>query len=114
MRVGDKVSIKPHASPLFHAIQFLLGNLNSEYLKTLRSYHGLQAYPSRTKDPDGVDFSTGPVGLGAIAPNFAALVDAYIKTIVFRTPVGAGGISALLAMPNWMKGRFGRRLQSRP
>ncbi|MCZ6622732.1 MAG: pyruvate dehydrogenase [Deltaproteobacteria bacterium] len=83
MRVGDKVSIKPHASPLFHAIQFLLGNLNSEYLKTLRAYHGLQAYPSRTKDPDRVDFSTGPVGLGAIAPNFAALVDAYIKTHSF-------------------------------
>lgn len=80
MRAGDKISIKPHASPVFHAIQFLLGNLDPKYLTTLRQYKGLQSYPSRTKDPDNVDFSTGSVGLGAIAPNFAALVDAYLKT----------------------------------
>ena len=80
MRPGDRISVKPHASPVFHAIQFLLGNLDQEYLKTLRGYHGLQAYPSRTKDPDKVDFSTGSVGLGAAAPNFAALVDEYTRT----------------------------------
>ena len=80
MRAGDRISVKPHASPVFHAIQFLLGNLDREYLKTLRAFHGLQAYPSRTKDPDNVDFSTGSVGLGAVAPNSAALVDEYIRT----------------------------------
>ena len=56
MKAGDRISIKPHASPAFHAIQFLLGNLEARYLKTLRAYHGLQSYPSRTKDPDPVDF----------------------------------------------------------
>lgn len=79
LRAGDKVSIKPHASPVFHAIQFLLGNLDARYLTTLREFHGLQSYPSRTKDPDPVDFSTGSVGIGSIAPNFAALVHAYLR-----------------------------------
>ena len=86
MRAGDKISVKPHASPFFHAIQFLLGNLEPHYLKTLRGFHGLQAYPSRTKDPDQVDFSTGSVGLGAVAPNFAALVDEYTRTHLDASP----------------------------
>jgi pyruvate dehydrogenase E1 component len=77
LRAGDRVSIKPHASPVFHAIQYLLGNLDRHYLTTLREFGGLQAYPSRTKDPDPVDFSTGSVGLGAAAPLFAALADRY-------------------------------------
>ncbi|MDB5057184.1 MAG: Transketolase domain protein [Chloroflexi bacterium] len=80
LRAGDRVAVKPHASPVFHAIQYLLGNLDQQYLTTLRAYHGLQAYPSRTKDPDPVDFSTGSVGLGAVAPTFAALVDRYVDT----------------------------------
>src|SRR5215472_4937240 len=80
LRAGDRVSIKPHASPAFHAIQYLLGNLDRRYLTTLRAYGGLQAYPSRTKDPDPVDFSTGSVGLGAAAPLFAALADRYATT----------------------------------
>ena len=80
MGAGDTIAVKPHASPVFHAIQFLLGNLDQEYLKTLRGFHGLQAYPSRTKDPDSVDFSTGSVGIGAVAPNFAALVAEYTRT----------------------------------
>ena len=80
MRSGDLLSVKPHASPVFHAIQFLLGNLGGTYLKRLRDYHGLQAYPSRTKDRDAVDFSTGSVGLGGVAPNFAAMVDSYLRT----------------------------------
>jgi pyruvate dehydrogenase E1 component len=77
LRRGDRVSVKPHASPVFHAIQYLLGNLPRRYLTTLREHGGLQAYPSRTKDPDPVDFSTGSVGLGAVAPAFAALAGRY-------------------------------------
>ncbi len=77
LRPGDRVSVKPHASPAFHAIQYLMGRLPQRYLTTLRSYGGLQAYPSRTKDPDLVDFSTGSVGLGAVAPAFAALAQRY-------------------------------------
>ncbi len=79
LRPGDRVSIKPHASPAFHAVQYLLGQLPRRYLTTLRAYGGLQAYPSRTKDPDNVDFSTGSVGLGAVAPAFAALAHRYAK-----------------------------------
>ncbi|RIK45328.1 MAG: pyruvate dehydrogenase [Chloroflexi bacterium] len=79
LRRGDRVSIKPHASPAFHATQYLLGELPKHYLTTLRDYKGLQAYPSRTKDPDPVDFSTGSVGLGAVAPLFAALSHRYTR-----------------------------------
>jgi pyruvate dehydrogenase E1 component len=70
--------VKPHASPVFHAIQYLLGNLDRSYLTTLRAFGGLQSYPSRTKDPDNVDFSTGSVGLGAAAPLFAAAARRYV------------------------------------
>jgi pyruvate dehydrogenase E1 component len=74
----DKVSVKPHASPAFHAVQYLLGNLDRRYLPMLRAFGGLQSYPSRTKDPDPVDFSTGSVGLGAAAPLFAAVTRRYV------------------------------------
>ncbi|HYI24334.1 MAG TPA: 1-deoxy-D-xylulose-5-phosphate synthase N-terminal domain-containing protein, partial [Thermomicrobiales bacterium] len=77
LRAGDRTSIKPHASPVFHACQYLLGNLDRKYLTMLRELGGLQSYPSRTKDPDHVDFSTGSVGLGAVAPVFAALAGRY-------------------------------------
>jgi pyruvate dehydrogenase E1 component len=85
LRPGDRVSVKPHASPAFHAIQYLLGQLPQPYLTSLRTFGGLQAYPSRTKDPDHVDFSTGSVGLGAVAPAFAALAARYTATH-FHTP----------------------------
>lgn len=78
LNAEDRVSVKPHSSPVFHAIQYLLGNLEKEYLTTLRSAGGLQSYPSRTKDPDLVDFSTGSVGLGAAAPLFAGVVRRYV------------------------------------
>ena len=74
----DRISVKPHASPVYHAIQYLLGNLDRSYLTRLRAFGGLQSYPSRTKDPDGVDFSTGSVGLGAAAPLFAAAARRYV------------------------------------
>src|SRR4051794_12357601 len=80
LRASDRVAIKPHAAPAFHAIQYLLGALPRSYLTELRAYKGLQAYPSRTKDPDPVDFSTGSVGLGAVAPAFAALAQRYAAT----------------------------------
>ncbi len=74
----DRVAVKPHASPVFHAIQYLLGDLDRSYLTRLRARGGLQSYPSRTKDPDRVDFSTGSVGLGAAAPLFAAATRRYV------------------------------------
>ncbi len=78
LSADDKVSVKPHASPVFHAIQYLLGELDPSYLTTLRARGGLQSYPSRTKDPDRVDFSTGSVGLGVASPLFADLVRRYV------------------------------------
>ncbi|HEY9595874.1 MAG TPA: 1-deoxy-D-xylulose-5-phosphate synthase N-terminal domain-containing protein, partial [Spirochaetia bacterium] len=77
MKSTDRIAVKPHASPVMHAAMYLLGVLPRESLSTLRQYGGLQAYPSRTKDVDAVDFSTGSVGLGAVAPTFAALVQRY-------------------------------------
>jgi pyruvate dehydrogenase E1 component len=79
LRRGDLIAVKPHASPAFHAIQYLMGNLDRSYLTRLREFGGLQSYPSRTKDPDPVDFSTGSVGLGAVAPLFASLGDRYLR-----------------------------------
>ncbi len=74
----DKVAVKPHASPLYHAIKYLTGELDGSYLTTLRERGGLQAYPSRTKDPDVADFSTGSVGLGAVAPLFSAATRRFV------------------------------------
>ena len=79
LRATDLVSVKPHASPAFHAAQYLLGGLGRDQLTRLRSFGGLQAYPSRTKDLDRVDFSTGSVGLGAVAPLFCSLADRYLR-----------------------------------
>ncbi len=75
----DQVSVKPHASPVLHAISYLLGRLDRRYLTELRAYKGLQSYPSRTKDPYPVDFSTGSVGLGATAPIWAAISRRYVS-----------------------------------
>ncbi|MFT5223897.1 MAG: pyruvate dehydrogenase E1 component, partial [Glaciecola sp.] len=76
----DKVAVKPHASPVYHAIKYLTGELDRSWLTTLRQKGGLQAYPSRTKDPDVADFSTGSVGLGAVAPLFSAATRRYVDS----------------------------------
>jgi pyruvate dehydrogenase E1 component len=76
----DKVAVKPHAAPVYHAIKYLTGELDRSYLTRLRQRGGLQAYPSRTKDPDVADFSTGSVGLGAVAPLFSALTRRYVDS----------------------------------
>ena len=78
LEAPDRVSVKPHASPVLHAINHLLGRLDARYLTTLREYGGLQSYPSRTKDPDPVDYSTGSVGIGATAPIWGALAHRYV------------------------------------
>ena len=78
LRPQDRIAVKPHASPVFHAIQYLLGNQSLEKLKAFRAFGGAQSYPSRTKDSDDVDFSTGSVGLGVAMTSFASLVQDYI------------------------------------
>lgn len=78
LRPEDRVAVKPHASPVFHAIQYLLGQQSVDKLKDFRAFHGAQSYPSRTKDHDDVDFSTGSVGLGVAMTSFASLTQDYI------------------------------------
>ena len=73
----DRVSVKPHASPVLHAINYLLGELSPEQLGSLRAYKGMQSYPSRSKDTDTVDYSTGSVGIGATAPIWGAIARRY-------------------------------------
>ncbi|MEU8789720.1 pyruvate dehydrogenase [Streptomyces sp. NPDC048643] len=78
LRPEDRVSVKPHASPVLHAINHLLGELDASHLTTLRAFGGLQSYPSRSKDPDTVDYSTGSVGIGATATIWGALARRYV------------------------------------
>ena len=78
LRPEDRVAVKPHASPVFHAIHYLMGNQTLEKLENFRGYGGAQSYPSRTKDLDDVDFSTGSVGLGVAVTAFASLIQDYI------------------------------------
>jgi pyruvate dehydrogenase E1 component len=78
LRPEDRVAVKPHASPIFHAIQYLLGRQTRERLEAFRGYKGAQSYPSRTKDADDVDFSTGSVGLGVAQTLFSSLVQDYV------------------------------------
>jgi pyruvate dehydrogenase E1 component len=79
LKAPDRVSVKPHAAPVLHAIHYLMGGLDERYLTQLRAFGGLQSYPSRTKDPDPVDFSTGSVGIGATASIWSALAQRYVK-----------------------------------
>jgi pyruvate dehydrogenase E1 component len=79
LRPADRVAVKPHASPNFHAIQYLLGKQTRDKLENFRGYHGAQSYPSRTKDADDVDFSTGSVGLGVAQTLFSSLVQDYVR-----------------------------------
>ncbi len=79
LRPEDRVAVKPHASPIFHAIQYLLGRQSRERLEAFRGYKGAQSYPSRTKDADDVDFSTGSVGLGVAQTLFSSLVQDYVR-----------------------------------
>src|SRR6059036_2209610 len=80
LKPEDRVAVKPHASPIFHAIQYLFGNQTREKLEAFRAYRGAQSYPSRTKDVDDVDFSTGSVGLGVAQTLFASLVQDYVRS----------------------------------
>jgi pyruvate dehydrogenase E1 component len=79
LRPQDRVAVKPHASPIFHAIQYLFGKQTRERLEAFRGYKGAQSYPSRTKDADDVDFSTGSVGLGVAQTLFSSLVQDYVR-----------------------------------
>ena len=96
LRPQDRVAVKPHASPIFHAIQYLLGRQTLERLEAFRGYKGAQSYPSRTKDVDDVDFSTGSVGLGVAQTLFSSLVQDYVRAHGWGTIRPEGRMVALV------------------
>src|SRR3954466_15658741 len=87
----DRVSVKPHASPVLHALEYLLGRLDAFYLPRLREFGGLQSYPSRLKDPVPADYSTGSVGIGATAPIWGALARRYVGSHFGPGSTGGNG-----------------------
>ncbi len=96
LRPQDRVAVKPHASPVFHAIQYLLGKQTREKLENFRGYKGAQSYPSRTKDTDDVDFSTGSVGLGVAQTLFSSLTQDYTRAHGWGTERPEGRMIALV------------------
>ena len=96
LRPEDRIAVKPHASPVFHAIQYLLGSQTLEKLQNFRGYKGAQSYPSRTKDIDDVDFSTGSVGLGVAQTLFSSLAQDYVKARGWGQDWSDGRMVALL------------------
>jgi pyruvate dehydrogenase E1 component len=92
LRAPDRVSVKPHASPVLHAIEYLLGRIDAGSLETLRAFGGLQSYPSRLKDPWPADFSTGSVGIGATAPIWSAVAHRYVAGH-FEVPTGGRAVA---------------------
>ncbi len=96
LRPEDRIAVKPHAAPVFHAIQYLAGGQTPEKLKDFRAYGGAQSYPSRTKDTDDVDFSTGSVGLGVAQTIFSSLVQDFVQERNWSPDRNPGRMVALL------------------
>lgn len=111
LRPEDRVAVKPHASPIFHAIQYLLGNQTREKLENFRGYKGAQSYPSRTKDVDDVDFSTGSVGLGVAQTLFASLVQDYLKAKGWAADLPEGRMVSLVGDAEMDEGNIFEALQ---
>lgn len=96
LRPEDRVAVKPHASPVFHAIQYLSGLQTKENIQNFRGFGGAQSYPSRTKDVDDVDISTGSVGLGVAMTSFISLTQDYIANKAFGKNLTKGRMIALV------------------
>ncbi|MDX2482963.1 MAG: 1-deoxy-D-xylulose-5-phosphate synthase N-terminal domain-containing protein [Pseudodonghicola sp.] len=111
LRPEDRVAVKPHAAPVFHAAQYLMGNQTREKLEAFRAYGGAQSYPSRTKDIDDVDFSTGSVGLGAAMPIFAAMTQDYLRAHGWGTDRPEGRMVALIGDAELDEGNIYEALQ---
>ncbi len=111
LRPEDRVAVKPHASPIFHAIQYLMGNQTREKMENFRGYGGAQSYPSRTKDIDDVDFSTGSVGLGVGVTSFASIVQDYIQAKSWGADQKMGRMIALVGDAELDEGNIYEALQ---
>ena len=95
LEAPDRVSVKPHASPVLHAINYLFGRLDREYLTTLRQFGGLQSYPSRARRiPIPSTTRPGRSGIGATAPIWGALAHRYVAGH-FDVPVGGRQIALI-------------------
>ncbi|MEP3947301.1 1-deoxy-D-xylulose-5-phosphate synthase N-terminal domain-containing protein [Ascidiaceihabitans sp.] len=111
LRPEDRVAVKPHASPIFHAIQYLMDNQTREKMENFRGYGGVQSYPSRTKDIDDVDFSTGSVGLGVAVTSFASIVQDYIQAKSWGAEQKMGRMIALVGDAELDEGNIYEALQ---
>ena len=111
LKPEDRVAVKPHASPIFHAIQFLMGNQTRERMENFRGFGGVQSYPSRTKDVDDVDFSTGSVGLGVAVTSFASIIQDYVKAKSWDTGAPLGRMVALVGDAELDEGNIYEALQ---
>ncbi len=111
LRPQDRVAVKPHASPIFHAMQYLMGNLPLEKMQNFRGFGGVQSYPSRTKDVDDVDFSTGSVGLGVAITSFASIIQDYIKAKDWGRDLPMGRMVALVGDAELDEGNVYEALQ---
>jgi pyruvate dehydrogenase E1 component len=111
LKPEDRVAVKPHASPIFHAIQYLMGNQTQEKMENFRGYGGVQSYPSRTKDIDDVDFSTGSVGLGVAVTSFASIVQDYIQAKSWGSDQKLGRMIALVGDAELDEGNIYEALQ---
>ena len=96
LKPEDRVAVKPHASPVFHAIQYLFGLQTREKIENFRGFNGAQSYPSRTKDIDDVDISTGSGGLGVAMTSFLSLTQDYIRQKKFNNYDKKGKMIALV------------------
>lgn len=96
LRPEDRVAIKPHASPIYHAMHYLMGNVTLEKMENFRGFGGVQSYPSRTKDVDDVDFSTGSVGLGVAITSFASMIQDYVHAKTWGGDMPLGRMIALM------------------
>jgi len=111
LRPQDRVAVKPHASPVFNAIQYLMGNQTLENLQNFRAYGGAQSYPSRTKDSTDVDFSTGSVGLGVAVTAFASIVQDYLAAKPWANNPANGRMVALVGDAEMDEGNIYECLQ---
>lgn len=109
LRPEDRVAVKPHASLVFHAIQYLFGRQTREKLENFRGFKGAQSYPSRTKDVDDVDFSTSSVGLGVAQTLFASLVQDYVKAHGWMKDRREGRMIALVGDAEMDEGNISKR-----
>ncbi|SFM25238.1 1-deoxy-D-xylulose-5-phosphate synthase N-terminal domain-containing protein [Shimia aestuarii] len=111
LRPEDRVAVKPHASPVFHAMQYLMGQQTREKIENFRGFGGVQSYPSRTKDIDDVDFSTGSVGLGVAITSFASIIQDYVAAKSWGGALPLGRMVALVGDAELDEGNIYEALQ---